>query len=120
MPEPATVERSAVERKEIRTVKAKGPSVVATSIVRVFDPKEMLVEHVQQHNAPENCWVIVGSDVFNVTTLIIHHAGGPIIASRCGGDATDLFSTSTDTSVIRIPNAAYKTIVPLRIGSLKQ
>ena len=49
---------------------------------------------VAVHNSSSNCWVIVGTGVYNVTSYIPIHPGGPgQIIPYCGKDATVAFDT---------------------------
>lgn len=49
---------------------------------------------VAKHNAADDCWIIVSNKVYNATSLIPIHTGGPEqIISYCGKDATTAFNT---------------------------
>lgn len=49
---------------------------------------------VATHNTAGNCWMIIGSGVYNVTNYIPLHPGGPgQIIPYCGKNATIAFST---------------------------
>ena len=49
---------------------------------------------VAQHNSPDNCWIIVSGNIYDVTNLIPIHSGGPDqIIPFCGKDATTAFDT---------------------------
>lgn len=39
----------------------------------------------------DDCWLILGDDVYNVTSYLRSHPGGEIIMEGAGIDATDLF-----------------------------
>jgi cytochrome b involved in lipid metabolism len=49
---------------------------------------------VATHNTESDCWVVVSGKVYNVTSYIPMHPGGPgQIIPLCGGDATTAFNT---------------------------
>lgn len=49
---------------------------------------------VAKHNASADCWLIIGSDVYDMTTYIRLHPGGANrITSYCGKDATQAYAT---------------------------
>lgn len=49
---------------------------------------------IAKHNNAGDCWLIVNGGVYNVTTLIPNHSGGPgAITPFCGKDATAAFNT---------------------------
>lgn len=50
---------------------------------------------VTTHNVQTNCWIIILSKVYNVTSFISSHPGGvSAIRTRCGTDATTAFTTN--------------------------
>lgn len=50
------------------------------------------MNQVATHNTANDCWVIVKNQVYNVTSLIPQHPGGPgAITPFCGKDATIAF-----------------------------
>ncbi|MCX6723989.1 MAG: cytochrome b5-like heme/steroid binding domain-containing protein [Candidatus Staskawiczbacteria bacterium] len=49
---------------------------------------------VAKHNSANDCWTIVSNKVYDVTSLIPIHSGGPDkIIAYCGKDATTAFNT---------------------------
>jgi len=49
---------------------------------------------VARHNTSADCWVIINNKVYNVTSLIPVHSGGPNqIIAYCGKDGTTAFDT---------------------------
>ncbi|MFA6018101.1 MAG: cytochrome b5-like heme/steroid binding domain-containing protein [Patescibacteria group bacterium] len=48
---------------------------------------------VAQHSSASNCWQIINHKVYNVTSYISKHPGGPSIVQGCGKDATTLFDS---------------------------
>lgn len=52
------------------------------------------MQDFQAHNSPDDCWVIVGNAVYDVTQFAPNHpAGADKILSLCGQDATTAFNT---------------------------
>lgn len=52
----------------------------------------LTVQEVARHNTENDCWIIVGNDVYNVTSLIDVHSGGrEAIIRYCGRNATEVF-----------------------------
>jgi cytochrome b involved in lipid metabolism len=49
------------------------------------------LDEVAAHNAPNDCWLVIHSKVYDVTRFIPVHPGGSEIFKGCGKDATDLF-----------------------------
>lgn len=55
---------------------------------RVYSSQEVL-----SHNRPEDCWLIIHGRVYDVTSWIPHHPGGPLIYVNAGKDSTQLFDS---------------------------
>ena len=54
--------------------------------------KEFALEEVQKHVSRDDCWLIIGGRVFDVSTFINDHPGGPALLIDNGGrDATSEF-----------------------------
>ncbi len=70
---------------------------------------------VQTHNTPANCWSTINGGVYDLTSWISRHPGGPgPIQGMCGTDGTAAFQRQHGSS--RQPNAA---LVLLKIGTLQ-
>jgi cytochrome b involved in lipid metabolism len=83
------------------------PATHAPPRKRVFSKEE-----VATHNSEESCWLIVGTDVYDVTPfLALHPAGAKPLLRRAGGDATRDFSFHSRT--------AQKTWRQYKIGVLE-
>jgi len=48
---------------------------------------------VATHKTPEDCWMIISGNVYNVTEYVKKHPGGTEILRGCGLDATQLYET---------------------------
>uniref|UniRef100_A0A7S1NMS0 Cytochrome-b5 reductase n=1 Tax=Eutreptiella gymnastica TaxID=73025 RepID=A0A7S1NMS0_9EUGL len=50
---------------------------------------------VQQHNTPEDCWIVLEGKIYNVTEWLKEHPGGAeSILDYAGKDATEIFKTT--------------------------
>lgn len=50
------------------------------------------LEQVQEHNKPNDCWIIVDTHIYDVTEFALSHPGGKELLYSVGGqDATDYF-----------------------------
>jgi len=63
------------------------PKTDASASRRMYSYKE-----VSMHNKEEDCWIVVNNKVYDVTSFLNEHPGGPlIIVDYAGGDATKAF-----------------------------
>lgn len=52
------------------------------------------MNEVMQHNTENDCWIVISSNVYNVTSFLSEHPGGAFeITPYCGKDATQAFET---------------------------
>lgn len=51
------------------------------------------LKDVAKHNTPEDCWVIVDGQVYNVSSFVPRHPGGAMIYVKAGGECTQLFNS---------------------------
>lgn len=78
------------------------------------DLKFSLAE-VQKHNSPSDCWSAINGSVYDLTSWISRHPGGPeAIISLCGADGSVLFNGQHGGQ--RRPASA---LVLLKIGTLQ-
>ena len=64
------------------------PTPTPTSTVREYTRAE-----VSQRNTATNCWTIINESIYDLTSWINSHPGGPsAIRSLCGADGTTSFS----------------------------
>lgn len=70
---------------------------------------------VKTHNKQTDCWLAVNGSVYNVTSFIPNHPGGPQrIIPLCGTDATSNFTEQHDGQ----PKPETQ-LASLKIGTLK-
>ena len=59
-----------------------------------FAGKLFTLEEIQFHNTKDDCWVIIGGEVYDLTHYLKEHPGGPtpLLLYSGGVDATSIFS----------------------------
>jgi len=66
-----------------------------TTVVETATPvegaKTYSIADVATHNKSNDCWQIVDAKVYDVTSFVPAHPGGPAILKGCGIDATEMF-----------------------------
>jgi cytochrome b involved in lipid metabolism len=69
-------------------------------------------QQVSQHNTPEDCWVVINGNVYNLTKFKKYHPGGMIsITLVAGTDASKEFNAFHNKLIKNI-------IVPFKIGKI--
>lgn len=75
-------------------------------------PREISLDEVAQHNKPDDCWVTIDNEVFDLTSYLQEHPGGQVPIWLCaGGDATRVFHEIHSKE-------AYKCKQMFRIGKV--
>ena len=68
------------------------PHQLSKSPRRVWASKAMAskvtYEELQEHNTPEDCWVVVGGEVFDLTSFASQHPGGSKYIHKYAGKVT--------------------------------
>lgn len=92
---------------QIATTTVPSPKPTATSATIGYS-----VSEVAKHSTQNDCWLIIGNGVYNVTNyLFVHPGGANQIIPYCGADATAVFQsigrhgssrTQTDLSSVYI------------------
>ncbi|KAL4869913.1 hypothetical protein BDV12DRAFT_167061 [Aspergillus spectabilis] len=60
------------------------------------------VQDVISHNTPEDCWVVIQDEIWDLTTFLNEHPGGASVILECAGrDATEAFLGIHAISIIR-------------------
>lgn len=71
---------------------------------------------IAMHNTRADCWMSIGDKVYNVTSFIDLHAGGEVILSGCGTDATAMFASVREHAKASVDALKSK----FEIGSLQK
>ena len=73
------------------------------------------LDQVAQHNTAASCWATINGDVFDLTSWIQSHPGGPnAIRSICGTDASTAFNnrhSTTPEAVEKLPDFQIGTLL---------
>jgi len=71
-------------------------SFVATGGIPALQNKSVILttDEIAKHSSPDDCWIIIGKNVYGVTSFLNEHPGGSFrITPFCGKDATTAFQT---------------------------
>jgi len=49
---------------------------------------------ISSHNGPDDCWIVIDGQVFDVTSWVKQHPGGELLAVLAGEDASALFHSA--------------------------
>ncbi|MBP1912818.1 cytochrome b5 domain-containing protein [Thermococcus stetteri] len=61
-----------------------------------------------KHGTENDCWIVIGNNVYNVTPLIDTHSGGrEAIIRYCGTNATEVFFSKHDRGAYEILQDYY-------------
>jgi alkylation response protein AidB-like acyl-CoA dehydrogenase/cytochrome b involved in lipid metabolism len=75
--------------------------------------RQLTREEVSQHNKPDDCWIIIGEKVYDVTRFLAEHPGGKkVLLNVAGKDATQQFES------LHKPETLKKYGAPLLIGEI--
>lgn len=79
--------------------------------------KTFTLAEVSEHDTEEDCWLVLHEKVYDVTSFIPSHPGGPAIISGCGKDATASFESRPGSETAHSDTA--RTLLPsFYIGDL--
>ncbi|MFA6523172.1 MAG: cytochrome b5-like heme/steroid binding domain-containing protein [Candidatus Peribacteraceae bacterium] len=93
--------------------KPANPTVSAGSSSSASLPV-LTMEDVAKHASAQDCYTVVGDNVYDVSAFTSKHPGGPDkIIALCGKDGTDPFTRKHGTF-----QKAIDTLATLRIGTL--
>jgi nitrate reductase (NAD(P)H) len=82
--------------------------------------KGIPMETVAAHANPEDCWMVINNNIYNVTDYVASHPGGKAISAGCGKDATELFETRPKGSQTPHSDKARDIMAKYYIGDLKR
>lgn len=63
--------------------------------------KKYTMKEISKHNTTNNAWIVIDNNVYDITTWIPFHPGGPIINEGIGKDATKMFNSMNHSSNAR-------------------
>lgn len=87
----------------------------STTSATVEETKTYSMSDIQAHNSQSDCWSTIGGDVYDLTSWVSRHPGGPgPIMGLCGTDGTAKFTKKHGTSA-----RPKSMLVLLKIGALK-
>ncbi len=67
-------------------------AVVTNNSGQTAAPTTFTMDDVAKHNVKEDCYTVVNGSVYNLTTAISSHPGGPLaVIGLCGKDGTEKF-----------------------------
>lgn len=95
------------------------PNMMSSPSTNTTSNTSYTLENVAQHATANDCWVVINSNVYNVTTYIPNHPGGDAILQGCGKDATAMFGGDNMWGKMH-SGAARMTLNKYAIGSLSQ
>jgi cytochrome b involved in lipid metabolism len=73
------------------------------------------MSQVVSHNTPSDCWSAINNEVYDLSTWVSRHPGGPQAITRlCGADGSGAFNNQHGSS-----RRAQAALVLLKIGQLK-
>ncbi|OJK02495.1 hypothetical protein ASPACDRAFT_51036 [Aspergillus aculeatus ATCC 16872] len=71
--------------------------------------KLLSTEQISKHNSPNDCWIVVDNQVWDMTDFLEEHPGGPtVILKHAGRDATQPYSEVHASSLIKAKLSAEK------------
>lgn len=76
--------------------------------------RKISVSEISSHNRDTDCWIVVGGQVYDITSFAVEHPGGPgIIYKFAGRDATQAYNEIHSPSLIKtsLPANAVKGIL---------
>ena len=106
-------------RSTLVTVLGVGVAVAGTAVLTTpahATTRYYTAAQVAQHKSSSNCWTIVGTGVYNLTSYVNRHPGGSWnITSLCGRNGTRAFQQMHGSS-----SSANSMLSSLRIGTLRK
>ena len=67
------------------------PAAPSPAVTAPVVPAGLTLADVAKHATASDCWLIVSDKVYDVTSYVNEHPGGPAILKGCGKEATALF-----------------------------
>ena len=64
--------------------------------------RKITMQEVEQHNTPEDCWVVINGKVYDLSIFQIGHPGGStIITENAGKDVSNLFNAVHPKDIVQ-------------------
>lgn len=74
------------------TPEATTPPEPAEAVAPPADARQITLEEVSTHNTSDDCWTVVETGVYDLTSFVSSHPGGVgAISQICGADGSELF-----------------------------
>ena len=100
-------------KKRKRVVRKKSSSKKTVS--KKTGEKEYTMEEVKKHDKPNDAWLVIDGNVYDVTKFIPHHPGLGAIFNGVGKDATEIFHRNPYHK-----KSSHDKLKTLYIGKLKK
>jgi cytochrome b involved in lipid metabolism len=97
------------------TSAAQSPESETASTTMIVQTQYSM-EDVQKHATEKDCWLVIDSSVYDVTSFISQHPGGKAITRGCGTDATSMFESKSP----HVEPQAQAQLQKLKIGELQK
>ena len=79
----------------------------------------LTIASVQQHATPDNCWIIISNNIYDVTNYMnLHPGAASTIIPYCGADATNAFATKDKANPSPHSDFATSQLGSYYIGSI--
>lgn len=107
----------------VATIVATKPDSISQTTKTESANEQISSATVASHTTKDDCWMIIGNSVYDVTRYVQNHPGGDEILRGCGKDATALFNSRRDGSE-RVgsgsphSSSASSTLEQFKIGEL--
>lgn len=75
---------------------AQAPAATTTIPATNTQAKTYTLSDITKHATTTDCWMVISSKVYDVTSYIPNHPGGEKILAGCGKDATAMFGSIKD------------------------
>jgi cytochrome b involved in lipid metabolism/uncharacterized membrane protein len=94
--------------------KRMGPEPTPTPTPTDTTGTGLTIAQVAKHNQATDCWVIIKSNVYDLTSYIQQHPGGAgVLTNLCGKDASSAFDSQHSTDM-----APASALAALKIGKI--
>jgi len=99
--------------------KPVNPTTVNQANVSPTASNSITLAEVGKHADQNSCWIVIEGNVYDATSFIAEHPGGPAILAGCGKDATTIFNGRPKDGTSH-SDRARSMLSSLQIGILTQ